>query len=771
MNKAFILLFLGFNSSFLFAQNTFSLSGLVQDSEKNSVFGEVILLNQEEKVLKYEFIEDGKFGFRSIIEGTYILNIVCLGYEDYKQKINLNQDIQLEVQLKTQSSMLEEVTVEAKRNTIENIGGNLKITIDNTPLENQATTSDLLSMLPKIMISPDRESISVIGKGNPLLYLENRRITVEELNSIPVNSIRDIEIINNPSAKYEAEGRCVILITRKSVFADGFQLVFYENASFKRKFNNYAGLNANIKKGKFEFKTQFNYNQLKHWESVNSVVDDAKNDIKLNKTALSIAPRPQFIVGTGVFYKIKENDYISANALMRRHTTTGPITGNSHFEQNNEVQEIETLSEDFEERNFVTTNLNYNKTLSPKSSIFAGLQYSTYLRALDNEISNSFDGGGFIPEQNRNQSFELSSSSARIDYESTIQKKWKIELGTNVSSSKAIALSDFEFIKTNTNESNIYNYEEKNFAFYSQLNGSQAVFDYSLGLRSETNQVQGGFEGLDDLTVDRNQTLLFPKASLSFPIDSVLQVSLNFGTSINRPHFLNASSISTYLNPFLEYSRNVNLKNTFTEELSLNVQKGRLSFEISHVNIDNPTVVSIRYDENQERLVSGPLNFEKERQINFSVSNVFENKLLTLTKFARISRSEIIDSLALKDEVKPFLYAYLNARIKLPADTVLGIVAYGMTKRKQGVVQRNGFVSLNTSITKSFGKNFNATIYANDIFRGMVHKDEMLVNEIAFFNTYFADARSFALSLRYTLGVINKSQYKNQDIDDNLDRM
>ena len=119
-----------------------------------------------------------------------------------------------------------------------------------------------MTKLPKIQISPDKESITVIGKGNPLLYIDNQKVMINDLNSLSVDDIKTIEIINNPSSKFEANGKVVILITRKLSKKEGFKLDFSENASFQKRFNNYFGINTSIKKKKLEFKFNFNYNQI-----------------------------------------------------------------------------------------------------------------------------------------------------------------------------------------------------------------------------------------------------------------------------------------------------------------------------------------------------------------------------------------------------------------------------------------------------------------------------------------------------------------------------
>jgi hypothetical protein len=160
------------------------------------------------------------------------------------------------------SNKLTEVIVTKEKKMFSNKNGNIKVDVANSILNAIPNTIDLLSKLPNITISADKENITVIGKGNPLIYIDNQKVGMNDLNALSVDDIKSIEIINNPSSKYEAEGRAVILITRKFSKKEGLQTNVSEVVSFKKEFNNYLGINSSFKKNKFEWKANFNYNKL-----------------------------------------------------------------------------------------------------------------------------------------------------------------------------------------------------------------------------------------------------------------------------------------------------------------------------------------------------------------------------------------------------------------------------------------------------------------------------------------------------------------------------
>ncbi|PTT13460.1 TonB-dependent receptor, partial [Flavobacterium sp. HMWF030] len=113
------------------------------------------------------------------------------------------------------SNKLNEVVINQNKKTFTNTNGTIKVDVANSIFSSIPNAVELLAKLPTVQVSVDRETITVIGKGNPLIYIDNQKVGLNDLNTLAVVDIKTIEIIQNPSSKYEAEGRSVILITRK----------------------------------------------------------------------------------------------------------------------------------------------------------------------------------------------------------------------------------------------------------------------------------------------------------------------------------------------------------------------------------------------------------------------------------------------------------------------------------------------------------------------------------------------------------------------------
>lgn len=758
----------------LIGQATFTVAGTVLDEQQTPLsFGEVLLWEvQDSNLLSFGSIEIGEFQLESVPGGAYRLEVRGLGFVTYRQNIEVAGDLQLDIQLQADIALLDEVTVVAKRNTVVNKNGNLKFTIDHASFVNPGSTMDVLALLPGVQLSNDRQSISIIGRGDPLIYLENQRINMDDLNALPIESIKSIEIINNPSARYEANGRVVVLVTRRLNFADGIRMDLLEVIALRRKFNSYATFNAALKKKKWEWKTNFSYNQIGIWENVNNELSIPSLPAALDQSSVSTGPRPQFIIGGGFYYQIGEGEYLSANTNLRTHTTEAPIMTHSTLLQGTQLDDITSFVDASENRSFFSSNLNYNKQFHEgKGNLFLGLQYSSYLRDLSNQIFNDYNQQGAEFSQERFQKYTIDVYAARLDFERKLASDHRWEAGLSYYHATADAFLDFDFLGATPAVLSNYDYEERTYAGYTQFVGEGHKWDYTLGLRSETTTVEGGFREETGLIVDRNQTLLFPKVSLNWQLDTFQTISLNYARTVQRPDYLNASSISTFVHPFLEYTRNANLQPTVNEEYSINYQYKNHSISLSRVNRQLPVYVTVEYDEAQGRLVQSPENLERESGFEIRLTSPLNYKFWSMTNYLMLTQVKVRDGRAQLGNSKPYLYYYSNHQFRLPKKWTLALYAWGLSRQFQGIFERDPYWVLGGSLNKQFPKGLQVGIYFDDLFRAMKLREGYRINQIDTRTLYIIDRRTFGLSIRYAFGKISDSGYQNRDVDEYLNRM
>ncbi len=757
-------------SSFLYSQ-THTITGTVRDQNNQLIeTGDVLLLDTTQKLVKSTMLTKGNFIIKKIKAEKYTLIILSSGYQKKTQTIDVNEDFTTKIILEESTVALDEVTIKNSKPNFSIENGNLKVNIENSIFESLSNSIDLLSKLPGIQISPNQESIAIIGKGNPLIYLGNQRIDIEQLKSLSVDNIKSIEIIDNPSAKYEAEGRSLILITRKKRIHDGYQVQISETPSFKRKFSNYALIHTNLKKNKLELRANLSYNHIGFWESVDSKLILPQQNIISEQQTKATGLRPQFVLGSGVFYELNDSDYVSGQFNYRAHTDRFPVITNTAQDINLERDFIISDSQNDAPRSFLSSNLNFNKQLSHNSTMFFGIQYSNYKRDLKSLISNDVNQMGAELFQNRDQQYQINILAAKVDFEKVFNKSLKLEIGGNISQGSAVAFSDFIFLSEVRRLTTLYDYEEGIYSSYGQLSGKIKKVTYTTGVRSEINFVKSGFRN-GELAVDRKQHRLFPQIKVNVPIDSTKSFTFNYNTTINRPSYLNASSISTFINPLVEFSRNVNLKPTTTEEVSAVFQYKKNEVNLSYFTTKNPVFFSPKFDSAQNRVITSPQNFSRESGYALQLRNTLSYKPWTSTNSITVTYSKIKDPEALTENTKPYVYYYSNNEFKLPSKTTLGINLWGLTNRYQGIFKRNSIFVLGISLSKTFSEKFQVTLNTNDLFRNMNFKDQYTINNIITEDIFYVNAQEISLALKYSFGKIKKSSFKNKDIDENLNRM
>lgn len=667
---------------------------------------------------------------------------------------------------------LKEVVIAQDKKTFTNSNGNIKVDVANSVYNSIPNPVDLLSRLPNVQVSADRESISIVGKGNPLIYIDNQKVGMNDLNSLSVDDIKTIEIIQNPSSKYEAEGRAVILITRKLSRKEGFKTNVLETASFKKNYNNYLGFNSSFKKNKLEWKANFNYNKLNPWENHSIAYQIPQANIISDYDVSAVTFRKEYVFGGGLFYKINEEDYFSVNVNGRRRNDTFDINTFTFNKNQNEENNVYTFSDNSSSKNFINSFINYSKKIKAiDTKLFVGFQASNFNQHLWSLVQNDFNETELELSQNRDQKFNVDVFSGRIDLEKKFKNEWNWEYGALYSSAKS--KSDYDVFDYDKNENTTfdYNFKEANSAMYSQISGKIKKVDFSVGLRVENTNVSGKYSTESSALIDKNYTNLFPKAELSFAIDSTKSLSVNYSKSISRPNYSSLSMIATYINPYFIYGSNINLRPTFIDVISTTFQYHDKSVKLTLYQNKNPTYQDFVFDNQNNILTFTEKNFQKESGYNIEFTLPFSYKFWTNINSLIFATNKIEDDSAIFNSSKTYLYYYSNNTFKLPKDFTFVLSFWGATKQKEGVFERNAKLIFDASLAKNFGKNWTCTLNYNDIFKNTIFSERFTINNISSRARYLVDANEFSITLRYSFGKIKESEFKEKNVNENENRI
>ncbi|MEL7222481.1 MAG: TonB-dependent receptor, partial [Bacteroidota bacterium] len=285
-----------------------------------------------------------------------------------------------------------------------------------------------------------------------------------------------------------------------------------------------------------------------------------------------------------------------------------------------------------------------------------GGQYLNYGRGMDADIVNSTNASTFTPEQIRNQFFQVNLFAFRLDFEHRFTDQLKAELGFNAAYTASPTTQDITDL---TQEPAIftdsqYTLDEYIGAIYGQLSGTLHQLNWTIGLRSEKADIEGGLIGEDDLRIDRNQLFLFPNLSLNQPIDSSSNLTFNYRRSIQRPNFSNLSQVAFYVNPFTIIQENTGLLASLQDDYALVYQWQQSSLRLSYVNNRNPNFFSTFYDETQALYVLSRRNFDRATTLALSLTLPFNRKAWSSLNGISLFSSNISDAEEITQQVSPY---------------------------------------------------------------------------------------------------------------------
>lgn len=212
---------------------------------------------------------------------------------------------------KTNERLLEEVVVTANIAPYKLSKGGMVIRVNGTPLSDVGTCFDVLSQMPGVRVND--ENIEVIGKGNPQIYINGRRmLDRSELQRISSKDIQNVEVLSNPGAKYGAEIQSVILIKTVKKQGDGLSGSFQATGRQAHSFSQADNISLNYRTGGIDVFGSFNFDHARRFqEQRNHTSIKTITDNYLLNADIRIRPVNINLVGNvGANWQINKNHSI-----------------------------------------------------------------------------------------------------------------------------------------------------------------------------------------------------------------------------------------------------------------------------------------------------------------------------------------------------------------------------------------------------------------------------------------------------------------------------
>ncbi|MES1217682.1 MAG: outer membrane beta-barrel protein [Bacteroidota bacterium] len=474
--------------------------------------------------------------------------------------------------------------------------GNIKLFIEDKVLDNVTVTSSkpLFQMgIDKKVFNVDKNIVSAGGSGvdvmrsvpslnvdidgnvtlrnnAPQIFVDGRPTTMT-LDQIPADAIESVEIITNPSAKYDASGGTagILNIVLKKNRKVGYNGNVRANIDSRARVG--AGADINIRQNKINLFASLNYNQRKsiskgQTERTTFLTDTTT---QLNQTDKSTQLGNFRFARAGFDYFITNRNTISVTGnfgwgTFKPHSEsdiytdylTNPVT--STYSQRNSDSKNEFRNNGAQvsfKHNFpksgqeLTADATYNSGHNTNSNIVGTNYYSVPGNVLSNTYVQRQDGKG------TNNNLIIQS-----DYVNPIGEKVKIEMGVRASIRNNDSENDF-YVYDNTTGNYIYNpllsnkYNSKDhvYAAYTTFTNQLKSFGYQLGLRAESSDYEGVLPDKNESFKTSYPISLFPSVFLSQKLKGDNELQINYTRRINRPNFFQ-------LYPYIDYSDSLNLR-------------------------------------------------------------------------------------------------------------------------------------------------------------------------------------------------------------------
>lgn len=765
------------------------ISGQIKDKKNNPIeFVEVQLQNKDSIIFKSELTNaEGKFIIESE-RGEFILFVRKLGEVYYKQKINLKQDIDIGIIKITEKTLqLQEVVITSKKKLIEKKSDRLIYNVQSSVFSNGVSGDELLKNIPRI--DPTTDGLKIIGKSNVLVMIDDRILNISGedlknyLKTLRSENIEKIEVITNPSAKYDASGNSgLINIKLKKKTNLGFDGNVSSTFIQRIKPSTNNSLNLNYSTDRFIVNYNIFYgNENRQSNNINDYffVDETRKSIE-NTERINKGLSNNFNVDYQVFKGARLGFYCNYGNWDNNSTRDSKVR---FYDNSNTTYRSQNLPA-FSKINY--KGISFSPYLDAKldtlgSKLKLYYNFNNNKRYNNSHFNSENYNGDFInlisSDQNINNinnNFIINAFGADIE---TSFLNSKIETGVKYTNFKND--NDLKFYDStsgqdilNTNISNFFRYKENLFATYLNFsrNLNKKIY-FTTGVRYEYTNIEGNLV-TQNIINRNNYGNLFPNISVSYDPNDNNSYSFSYNKRIARPGLYD-------LNPFRIYRDannfdigNPNLLPNITDNVELGyVYKGNLSFTIYGSKISNNWAYIVNSEYNNNIIVTQPKNVLTTYDLGSEIAYNWKiNNSITNYSSANVSyqKSKSSDPSLEDNNLKGFRGTISsNTTITFNKDKTKKIfinMFYNTPGVEEMYISKNIFM-LRVGTSLSFlSKKLNINAYLTDPFNTTIARNTVNFNDFQFKNRIFNDNRSCSLSLVYKFGN-NKSKNNDRKVD------
>ncbi len=805
------LLFLLFFSTTSFAQGDITISGKVitSDTKQPLEFATVTIQNLDNTVVNGGLTDvNGEYSI-TIAPGTYNIKI---GFISFETVVLSNKTVTTDTNFGTTSlapdaTLLEAVEIIAERSTVDIKLDKKVYNVGKDMIVKGGTISDVLDNVPSVSVDVEgnvslrgNESVTIMIDGRPSTLMGSN--IAEVLKLLPADSVEKVEVITNPSARYDAEGGGgIINIVLRKGKAQGFNGSVTANTGIPANHGFMANLNYRAEKFNVFSNLGYSYRSSLGNSFTNSEYFDENGNTTrfVNEQRDSERKRHSFNGTLGFEWLIDSTLTWTNSVSMRKSDGENPTDtyydnffADGSFNNTRYRYNIEDEKDD----NFqFSTNLikkfdNDGHQLQFDASISSNkddetAQINDIILGSTNPDDNSYERTINLEDQKR--------SLIQADYVLPIGEKSRFEAGYRGSFTELTTDSRAEILDEtgavwlpNDDFTSMLEYNEYVNAFYTQYGSKFGKFSYLLGLRWEDSNIDVNLTNRNDYNNKRYNNF-FPSAFLTYEFSEESSASISYSRRINRPR-------GRFINPFSSLESNINifqgnpdLDPSMTNSFDVGYLKKWTDLTLStsaYLNVTDDSFEFVRRTEDSQNgeipvTYITPINLAKEYRFGFEFNlnyNPFRWwRINGNFNFFRVetdgdytftytnSEGDLITDYQNFDNTAYSWFTRINSKMNLPWGLDWQINGRYNAPQNNAQGRSKGILSANTALSKDLLKEkATLTLNVSDIFNSRRRRSYTDLPEVSSYSEMQWRQRQITLSFTYRFNM-NKQQRMKEE--------
>jgi outer membrane receptor protein involved in Fe transport len=678
--------------------------------------------------------------------------------------------------VETSINVLDEIVIDKKKVLYTQKSDRLVFNVENSIVSEGGTALDVLSRAPGVVVSQDgnlsirgQQGVSVMINGK-LTQLSQKELA-NYLKSTTSSNIKQIEVITNPSSKFDAAGKAgIINIILKKPNSSGLKGTAFASYGRGRKNRTNSGFNLNYNKDKWGVFGNYSYTfrgEEEHKEfNQTQFTDDSRREIATKNHQTSTTDEPltsnNFKIGTQYEVSPKTNLEFYVDAKIGRYENfangTNIVTDNSNLllfdalTYNSSKENWNDYTYAFSGvHKFNTEGKNMTFDFEYETSKFKSNQFQSADNTANNADVN--DRRGFIPSQ-------LKVFTGKIDFVNPFKEKQSIEWGFKTSIKNNDNPSVYEFNENNQwqidpNSTNHFEYNEQIYAGYINYKYQLEKLNIQGGLRSEYTVIDIDQKTLNEKHKD-DYLKWFPSLSLKYEFTSNHSAHASYSKRINRPSQFDLNPFRFYDDSFNYSQGNPNLIPEITDAAEIGYAWKSIFMASVYFNSTKDVFTEVyNYNPDTNTTVTTQINVDKSYNYGVNITNSSElTKWWSINTLFNIFENKFIGNVLNSSTIDPIVTVNLNVQNSFTIAETLKAEANAnfQSKSNLGIYQRDAFFDFSVGISKQvLAKKGNVKLNFTDIFNTNNFYIKSVVGQTAIDKKYELDNRIATIAFTYRI--------------------